>query len=50
MTKALIYAFLQWGYFILVAVPLAIALVITILAIDILNEIKKLIWGNKQSN
>jgi hypothetical protein len=50
MTKALLYTIFQWGYFILVAVPLAIALVVTIIAIDIFNEIKKLIWGNTQSN
>jgi hypothetical protein len=50
MTKALIYTILQWGYFIFVAVPLAIALVVTIFAIAIFNDLKKLIWGNKQSS
>ena len=50
MTKALLYTIFQWGYFIFVAVPLAIALLITIVAIDIFDQIKKLIWKEEQSN
>jgi hypothetical protein len=48
MTKAILYTIMQWGYFILVAVPLALALVVTILAIDIFDQIKKLLWEEKQ--